>query len=161
VSKVLAVVLASLVLAPATVALAASPSGPGNATASVAVSSARAGARPVALTVSLRTELQCGRLRGPSVALRLPPQARVPRTIGPSAVLVGGSAAAAVRVTGNTLSINLPRPTGMMCDSITMGVARIVVTRAANVGNPSAPGRYRVSVLQGATAATAPLAISR
>ena len=124
--------------------LGASPAGG----ASVAVSSSSAGARPVALTVTIGTDLRCGRLNGPSVAVRLPAAARVPRTVPRSAVLVGGAAAGRVSVVGHTVTAYLPtgRP---VCNTIAPGVVHVVITRAANIGNPPAPGRYAVVVTVG------------
>jgi hypothetical protein len=128
-------------------------------TASVSLSSNRAGARPVALTVALRTELQCGRLRARSVSVRLPAPARVPESIPASAVLVGGVQAARVEVSGHTLAIALRRPKAPICTTIAFGTAKIVVTRAARLGNPKAPGTYALAVYLGRAVTTAKLRI--
>jgi hypothetical protein len=127
--------------------------------ATVALSSSRAGARPVALTVALRTELQCGRLRGRSLSVRLPAQARVPDSIPASTVLVGGVQAARVEVSGHTLAIALRRPKAPICTTIAFGTAKIVVTRAARLGNPKAPGPYALAVYLGRAVTTAKLRI--
>jgi hypothetical protein len=116
--------------------------------ATVSVSSARAGARPVALTITIATELRCGRLNSPSVVVRLPTAARVPARVARTAVRVGGAVAARVSVTGHTLTVGLPH-SGPNCNTIAPGVVRVVITRAANVGNPPSAGRYVVVVSAG------------
>jgi hypothetical protein len=125
-----------------------------------AVSDDRAGAAPVALTLSLRAELKCGRLTGTSLTIRLPTEAHLPATVPGSAVLVGGKSAARVRVLGSSLAVALPLPRGIaICHSITSGVAKIVVTQAAGLGNPATPGTYRVALVRGRQTADAPLTI--
>ncbi len=57
------------------------------------------------------------------------------------------------------MTISLPPPRGMMCDSITMGLAKVVFLPAAGVGNPRAPGTYTVRVVHGSEAFAAPLKI--
>jgi hypothetical protein len=127
----------------------ASPQGddPGVDSASAAVAPSRAGARPVTLTVSIRGELRCGRLSGRTVSLALPAQLRLPSTVAASSVTVGGKPASAVHVVRRTLAIELPVPTGVMCDSIAPGTVKVVVDRTANLGNPTNPGRYPLTVL--------------
>jgi hypothetical protein len=139
--------------------LAAPATAGGAATLTAAVSDDRAGAAPVALTLALRTELRCGRLTGISLAIKLPAEAHVPATVPASAVLVGGRSAARVRVSGTSLAVAPPLPRGVICNSITMGVAKIVVTAAAGLGNPATPGTYRVALVRGTQTAAAPLTI--
>jgi hypothetical protein len=149
-------ILVALAL-PAAAAGAAVVAGPASAT----LSTNRAGARPVALTVSLHTELQCGRIMGiGALVLRLPAAMRVPSTIHAAAVLVGGKPVGSVVVAGHSLTIALAPPRGAMCDSIIMGVAKIVVTRAAGLGNPRAPGTYAVKLTHGSQTFSAPLKIA-
>jgi hypothetical protein len=113
------------------------------------LSSAHAGARPVVLTLALRTELQCGRLNGGALVVRLPAQERVPATVAATAVLVGGKPSGAVAVAGHTLTVSIPRPRGMMCDVIGPGTVTLVLTRSANLGNPKNPGTYPLVVSRG------------
>jgi hypothetical protein len=120
---------------------------PGSAT--ISLSSERVGARPVAITVTLETELQCGRIMSGPVSIRLPLRAQVPSSVASSAVLVGGKPAGDVTVGGHTVTIEIARPKGMICNVIAVGTAKIVITRAANFGNPRLPGRYAVVVRQG------------
>jgi hypothetical protein len=137
-------------------ALAAVPPKVPSATAS----SNLAGARPVALAVSLRTELQCGRLIGGVLVVTLPRAMRVPGSIAASDVLVGSRAARSVAVAGRVVTVAVPLPRGVICDSIAPGVARIVFSRAAGLGNPKAPGTYTVKLRRGSDAFAAPLTIA-
>ncbi len=123
--------------------------------ATVSLSSNRAGVSPVALAITLRTELQCGRVPARMVSLRLPAQERVPASIPPAAVSVGGVRAARVDVLEHTLRIVLPRRRGMTCLSIVFGPARIAVSRTAGLGNPSGSGTYALVVSAGKVTAVA------
>jgi hypothetical protein len=102
------------------------------------------------LTLAVRTELQCGRLNGGELVVRLPVQERLPATVAASAVLVGGKPSGAVAVAGHTLTVSIPRPRGMMCDVIGPGTVTVVLTRAANLGNPKSAGSYPLVVARGA-----------
>ena len=82
------------------------------------LSNAHAGARPVVLALALRTELQCGRLVGGALVVRLPAQERVPARVAATAVLIGGKPAGAVAIAGRTLTVSIPRPPVVMCDVI-------------------------------------------
>jgi hypothetical protein len=114
------------------------------------LSSAHAGARPVALTLAVRTELQCGRLVGGALVVRLPAQERMPATVAASAALIGGKPSGAVAVAGHVLTVSVPRPRGMMCDAIGPGTVTLVLTRSANLGNPKSAGKYPLTVSRGA-----------
>ena len=124
------------------------------------LSSAHAGARPVALTLAIRTELQCGRLNGGALVVRLPVQERMPATVAARAVLVGGKPSGAVAVAGHTLTVSIPRPRGMMCDVIGPGTVTLVLTRSANLGNPKHAGTYPLVVARGAQQFKTTLTIS-
>jgi hypothetical protein len=110
-----------------------------------------AGAKPVQLTLTLRRELQCGRLRGSSVLVVLPRAFSLPRRIAPDAVAVRGAAPAGVSVSRAThaVRIALQPPHGIICDSIAPGSVAIVFAKAAALGNPAKPGSYDVSVTAG------------
>jgi hypothetical protein len=141
---------ALLALALATTAGAATLDGP----AIAALSSAKAGAKHVTLTVSLTTELQCGRL-----VVTLPAKAKVAQSIPAAAVLVGGKAASSVSVAGRAVTISLAAPHGMMCDSIRTGIAKVVLMPLAGFVNPAAPGTYTVRVVHGSETFAAPLKV--
>jgi hypothetical protein len=89
----------------------------------------------------------------------LPARERVPHIIPGSAVRVGGTPAARVRVSGQSLAIDLAQPRGAVCNVISTGIAKIVVTRAANLGNPAAPGTYSITIQHAAATFYAPLMI--
>ena len=114
--------------------------------ATAALSSQKAGAKPVSLVVSLHTELQCGKLRAGLLALTFPDGFALPATVSPSAVLVGGVKASKVTLSGRTLSITLPVRTGVLCMVIGPGTAKILVTKAAQLGNPGTAGAYTLGV---------------
>lgn len=130
------------------------------APASAQVSSSTAGAGHVTLTVSFRSELRCGRLMGrQTLVISLPSRARVAATVPASAVTVSGRAARGVSVSGHAVTIALAPPRGMMCDSVRVGTAKVVVAGAAGIRNPVAPGTYSVKLAHGSETFAAPLAI--
>lgn len=146
-------------LATGAAAVAAPPGAEGSDWASASLSSAHAGARPVALVVALHTELQCGKLRGGSLALTFPAAAQLPRTMHASAITVQGMQPSSVKLANRTLSITLARPTGVMCNVIGPGTAKIIVSRAAQLGNPMAAGAYKLGVHVGTETLQLPLKI--
>lgn len=152
-------VVCGAALATGAAAVAAPPGAEGSDWAATTLSSAHAGARPVALVVSLHTELQCGKLRGGSLALTFPAAARLPRTIAASAIAVQGVRPSSVRLVRRTLSITMPRPAGMTCMVIGPGTAKILVSRAAQVGNPATAGAYKLGVHYGMQTLEATLTI--
>jgi hypothetical protein len=142
----------SLLLAAAAAMLTAAPAlGVNPALTTMALSSEKAGARPVSATITIReAELQCGRLVGGSLVVTFPRQMRVPRAIGAASVLVGTKAARSVTVSGRVVTVAVPVPRGVICDSITIGVAKLTFTRAAGLGNPKSPGAYLFRLRRGA-----------
>ena len=130
-------------------AIAAPPSAEGSDWATVSLSNVHAGARPVALVVALHTELQCGKLRGGALALTFPAAAQLPRTVPASAIAVQGRQPSSVKLVNRTLSMTLPPPIGVMCNVIGPGTAKILVSRAAQLGNPASPGVYKLAVHYG------------
>ena len=110
------------------------------------LSNVHAGVRPVALVISVHSELQCGKLRPGTLAVAFPAATRLPKAIPASAVTVGGEHPSSVKLAGRTLSITIPPPAGVMCDSIAPGTAKILVSRVAQVGNPAAAGSYKLGV---------------
>jgi len=110
------------------------------------LSSPKAGAKPVALTLRMRLELVCGQPGPGDAVVTLPKAAAVPASIGDGAVLVNGKRATAVSVSGHNVSVALPRRPGVTCLSITPGTLTLVFTTRAGLGNPQAPGTYTISV---------------
>jgi hypothetical protein len=116
--------------------------------ATASVSNATPGARPVALTIRLRAELQCGRFNATSIMVSLPTSMRVPSSITRAALTVGGKTPDSVGTSGTRILIHpaAPKP-GVTCDVISPGVVVIKFTRLAELGNPLHPGSYAFGVV--------------
>jgi hypothetical protein len=128
-------------------AVAAVPVGPTpGSSVTATLSSPKAGARPVALTLRMRLQLVCGQPGPGNAVVTLPEAAAVPASIRGGAVLVNGNHATAVSVSGHNVSVALPRRPGVTCLSIAPGTLTIVFTTRAGLGNPQAPGTYSVRV---------------
>jgi hypothetical protein len=123
------------------------------------LSSTRAGARPVKLTLTFPAALICGRVTGVT-EVTLPQAAQTPDAVAPAAVTINGARAGTVAVHGSTLAVSPLRPSGMTCMSIVEGTAKLVFTRAARLGNPARSGDYPVLVRRGRSVLRATLAIS-
>ena len=146
-------VAAALLTAPA--ALGVNP-----AITTLALSTNKAGARPVGATITVReAELQCGRLVGGSLVVTFPRKMRVPASISATSVLVGSRAARSVTVAGRVVTVAVPLPRGVICASIAPGVAKITFLRAAGLGNPKSPGAYTLTVRRGAETFDSPFRI--
>ena len=144
--RVVGAVVCGAALATGAAAFAAPPGAEAQDWASVVASNAHAGARPVALVVSLHTELQCGKLRGGGLALTFPAAVRLPAQIPASAIAVDGVQPRSVKLAQRTLSITMPLPAGVMCYAIAPGTVKILVSRGAQIGNPTAAGTYNLAV---------------
>lgn len=113
----------------------------------IALSSHAAGA-PVQIGLGGTYDMQCG-WPGPRIEVMFPPAERLPARIARTSVLVDDKPPATVTRSGQTVSLTIARPSGVMCDAIGPGVARIVFTRAAHIVNPRHAGLYRLSVRHG------------
>jgi len=123
----------------------AAPAWPGSgSSATVALSSYVAGARPVALTLRLDYPMQCGSPGPGPATVTLPAAMTVPPTIKAAAVLVDGKPAETVARSGRQILVGLPSKPGIMCDVIAPGTLTIRFTAAVRLGNPSAAGTYFV-----------------
>jgi hypothetical protein len=152
---------AALVASAAAGVAAAAGFQPRGGEATVTLSSAAAGARPVAVTVGLPAVLQCGRPMGGPVSVSLPRGERMPRAISKAAVRVNGMIPSNVAVDGRKVTVSLPVRRGITCMTIIDGRMKIVVAERAGLGNPSAPGTYMVVVRQGKTGYLVPVSIRR
>jgi hypothetical protein len=114
--------------------------------AAISLSSALAGARPVALTLTLTYEMQCGYPGPGPVTIIFPRQERLPGTIAPQQVLVDGHPARTALVSGHVVSVGLAPPPPIMCDVIGPGHLTIRFSRAARLGNPLRAGSYTLTV---------------
>lgn len=124
-------------------ALAVAPIGSRSLT--VALSSTRAAARPVRLTLTFSYTMQCGYPGAGPVRIVLPSAERLPARLARSDVLVDGGAARRVALAGHTLSIALAPPPPVMCDVMGEGRLTVELTTAADIGNPLRAGTYRVN----------------
>ena len=127
--------------------------------ATITLSSSRAGARSVRLAIKLPAVLQCGYPRGGAVAVTLPLKASVPRKITRAAVRVNGKLAGNVTVSRRTVTVAMPRPAGMLCDSITDGTMLVAIGSGAKLGNPPKAGTYKITIKRGPASYAAPITI--
>jgi hypothetical protein len=152
---VLAAAAVFLVVVP--ISSAVSPGEP----AGITLSTTKAGARPVVVTVRLRFDMVCGQPGAGPIVIRFPRQETMPTTIAPAAVLVNGKPAARAGVSGPALTVVPSTPQGVQCNVITRGAVAIVLDRAARLGNPVAAGRYTVAMKRGLKTFTAGFEIRR
>ena len=118
-------------------AIAAPAAAQTGGTMTVSVSNDRAAARGVSLTAKLRYEQQCGYPGSKPAALTLP--AAAPSRLS---VLVDGKPARGVAVSGRVVTIEMPKPPEVMCDSITVGTLTL---KLRGLTNPQSSGTYRVT----------------
>jgi hypothetical protein len=122
---------------------------------SAVASPATAGSR-AALTLKLSYPMTCGQPgRGP-VVVTLPTAPRKPTR---TTVLVAGKAPPSVGLFGRTVTIGLPKPPEVICQSITEGTLRIRFATAAGFRNPARAGRYPITARIGNRTFTPLLAI--
>jgi hypothetical protein len=155
-----ALVLTVAALVPASASPASGKPMPiGTSTPSAKLSSTKAGARHVVLTVQFPAFLQCGKPRGP-VNVVLPSAAPAPpKPMAVAAVRIDNLAPTTVVVTGRSITITLV-PHGITCDSIVDGTAKVVFGAAAGLVNPSKPGTYNVLVKHSGASYKAPVTIT-
>jgi hypothetical protein len=140
----------------------APPQPPLKAGSATAVASpSTSGERPAALTLKLRYEMTCGQPGVGPVVVVLPATMLAPATIARAAVLVRGRPAPSLTVKGHVITIGLPRPPLVICQSIGLGTLTVAFTRAARLGNPMAPGAYTVRARVAGRTFTAALTIDR
>ena len=129
--------------------------------ASVQLSSVKADADDVALTVRLQSVLRCGRPTGGAVVVSLPRTAHVPGSIAGRAVRVNGKAPSKVTVSGTTVTVGLPVVHGITCDSMTDGVVQVAFSPSAAIGNPAHAGTYSVGIRQARVVHSVSIAIKQ
>jgi len=119
--------------------------------ASVALSSLQAGARPVALTLELDYDMQCGYPGPGPVVIELPAAEHVPSSLEPAQVLVDGRQAASAEISRHAVSVGLSPPPLVMCDVIGPDRLTIALLRSAGFGNPTRPGSYAITLSRAGT----------
>ena len=117
--------------------------------ASVSLSSNRAGASDVVVTLHLTYEMQCGWPGPGPLVVTFPAAERLPARVIAAHVLLNGRAAPQVTRSDRSVSVAVPARTGMTCMVIGPGKVTIEFTRAAGLGNPRKRGVYPVSVQRG------------
>jgi len=111
------------------------------------LSTTKAGAKPVALTLKLHYEMVCDQPGLGKATVLLPQASSVPARIDRAAVLVNGKPAPAVSVAGHDISITMPaKPSGATCMVMGPGTLTLTLTRAAGLGNPARAGAYTIRV---------------
>ena len=63
--------------------------------------------------------------------------------------MVAGRKAATVTRHRHRMTVTPAAPTGITCQVIAPGTLVVKIDKSANLGNPSRPGRYRISVDRG------------
>jgi hypothetical protein len=127
----------------------------------VTLSSHSAGARPVAVTIAMHYEMQCG-WPGPGVlTIRFPNAMVLPKQIATAAVVVDEKVSTGVSVAGRTVSVQLPQRPRIMCDVIGPGTVTVSFARGARIGNPKAAGSYALVAAHGSESGTGRLVITR
>jgi hypothetical protein len=136
------------------------PASIGTPSATVALSTHRAGARPVAVTLRLRYDMQCGWPGIGPLTIRLPTAMTVPLpAIRAATVLVDGKPPTHLASHGHRVELALPPRPQILCDAIAPGTLTITFTRASNLGNPRLPARYELHATKGSLAFQATLII--
>jgi hypothetical protein len=115
------------------------------ASASVTLSTSKAGARPVTLTLQLRYEMQCAHPGPGPLAITFPAAEQLSAQLTAAAVLVNGQAPTRVERSGRIVSVALPIQHGPLCDVIAPAVLKVVFTRGAALGNPPTAGTYTLT----------------
>lgn len=126
--------------------------------ATARLSSSRAGARPVSLTLMFETVFVCGQPR--SVLVTLPKGVAMPSRFAPGSVLVNGHVAANVSTAGRAVTVSAASGGKMTCHSLRLGTELLVFTAKAQLANPGAPGRYTIGIKHGTTVASASVTIT-
>lgn len=124
----------------------------------VHLSSTRAGAHPVSLTLTFETVFRCGQPR--SAVVTLPKGVSVPSQFAPGSVLVNGHVSH-VTTSGRAVSVSLPAGGKVTCDSLRLGTEQLAFTQKAQLANPAVPGRYTIGIKHGNTNATASVTITK
>jgi hypothetical protein len=126
----------------------------------VAAAPHTAGARPVAITIVARYEMQCGWPGRGRLVVRFPAGMRIPVTPPAGSARVDGSAVTPV-VSQRSIAVALPKRPQIMCDSIGPGTLTVTFTRAVELGSPKAAGSYVLRATHGADSVIGTLRITR
>jgi hypothetical protein len=130
----------------------AAPAAAGGVESATAVVSPGLVSHRATLTLRLHFEMVCGRPGAGPVKIQLPARMQPMPAL---AVRIGATPTQA-RVSGNTVTVQLPRPSGVSCMSIAPGTLTL---NLAGVRNPATAGTYFVHAHLRDMAFTAHLAV--
>jgi len=133
---------------------------PGAGSLTAQATPSRAGARPAQLQLSVRAELQCGRVGPAPIVVTLPAAERLPGALAAASVRVNGAAPTRVVVRGKVVTISPPVQPKIICDVIGPGTIKVVFMPAARLGNPVRAGAYRVTMHARGETASGSFAVS-
>jgi hypothetical protein len=123
------------------------------------LSTDKAGAKPVAVTLKLRAFFQCG--QPGMLSVKLPDSASVPNALAPTDVLVNTRHAAKLgRPSHNRINVTPAHRGGVLCHVMGPGLATLRFTTNAELGNPDSAGTYTISVRSGRTTYSAAVKIT-
>jgi hypothetical protein len=143
------VLVLAVALAATASAAAAPPVQPiGEGSLSASLSTTKANAKPVEVTLKLHAELICGQ-PGARLIVRFPAGVSVPATLAPAAVLVDKTPAAAVAIAAHWVTITTAHRGGVLCYVVAPGLVTLRFTKSAGLGNPASPGTYTITLQRG------------
>jgi hypothetical protein len=128
-------------------------------TLAVTQSTHHAGARPVAITLQMRYEMQCSWPGPGSLEIRFPAGVQLPASLAAGAILVNGKPTTAARPSAGVVDVALPPRPQVMCDLIGPGRVTVSFTKAAKVGIPKRHGSYTVHASHQADSAAGKLTV--
>jgi hypothetical protein len=105
-------------------------------------SSHTAGARNVALVLTLRYEMQCDYAGAGPLTVTFPGLQMLPKTFPKGSVLLAGKPTPAT-ISGRRVTVIVPPHKGLICDLMGPGALQLTFTKRAGLDNPSSPGTYR------------------
>jgi hypothetical protein len=139
-------------LAALALALPATASASGSTNWATAVVSPGVAAHRATLTLKLHFQMTCGKPGAGPLTIQLPAGMQAPRSL----TVHIGTAPASAFVSGSQVTVQLPKPHGVTCMSITQGTLTLYL---AGVLNPASAGTYFVHARLRTMAFTAQLAI--
>jgi hypothetical protein len=124
----------------------------------VAASPHAARAHGVRLTVTLRYLMQCGYAGAGPLVVTFPSALKLPSQFASGSVKLAAKPVPA-RLNGHQVTVAVPPPDGVLCNTMAPGSVKLVFTRKARLANPTRAGSYPFSATHGPHSFTAKLAI--
>lgn len=137
-------VAASLLTLLIAVPLGGAASGPPIAVQSMTVGASPHAARAhhVRLTIDFRYVMQCNYPGAGPLVVTFPSTVKLPKRFAAGSVKLSGKPVAA-KVSGHDVTVTIPPPTGLLCNTIGPGLMTLVFTPVAKLANPTHAGSYR------------------